>query len=432
MADENNEVPEPASTPASSPTPKPAPKSRPKRRSRWDRPKEPHDWRWIVGGLGRILISIGVLLFAFVGYQLWGTGIQTAQAQNRLANEFDQQLAAIASTSSTTSTTTSPATPPGSTPDTTAPESTTTTQPLPMLGRPTLGDPVARLDIPSIGMKGKIVIEGVRPSDLADGPGHFPETPLPGQFGNAAIAGHRTTHGQPFFRIDEIAVGDQIIVTTLAGRYVYIVTGSTIVSPNDYSQVIPTVDPSIATLTLTSCHPRFSSKQRIVIFSEIDPSQSSLVTAGFGPLDDGTNGAGAAPDTTPSQSSQPAATTAAPGTSAPATETTTPGTIPGSDAEPDSIPSADAGSADAGSADAGSGATTDSEELFANRWFSDSDAFVPVALWGFLLSAISIGAYLISKRARRNWVGLLVGIVPFIVVLYFFFENVNRLLPPNL
>ena len=73
-----------------------------------------------------------------------------------------------------------------------------------------------------------------------------------------------------------------------------------------------------------------------------------------------------------------------------------------------------------------------SEEVFQNQWFSDPSAFPHVALWGFALIAVSLGAYAISRRARRNWVGALVGIVPFIVVLYFWFENVNRLLPPNL
>ena len=61
--------------------------------SHWDRPKPPHDWRWVVGGLGRTLIALGLMMFAFVAYQLWGTGIQTAQAQRSLSREFEEQLA---------------------------------------------------------------------------------------------------------------------------------------------------------------------------------------------------------------------------------------------------------------------------------------------------------------------------------------------------
>ena len=71
-------------------------------------------------------------------------------------------------------------------------------------------------------------------------------------------------------------------------------------------------------------------------------------------------------------------------------------------------------------------------DAFAHGWFSDDAAFTQVALWGFALSAIAIGAWLLSREVRRNWVGALVGIVPFVVALYFFFQNVNRLLPAAL
>ena len=67
----------------------------------------------------------------------------------------------------------------------------------------------------------RIVVEGATADALTKGPGHFPETPLPGQLGNAAIAGHRTTHLHPFFDIDKLQPGDEIVVTTLNGRYVY-------------------------------------------------------------------------------------------------------------------------------------------------------------------------------------------------------------------
>ena len=121
------------------------------------------------------------------------------------------------------------------------------------------GDPVARIEMPSIGVD-HIVVAGVGKSDLKKGPGHYPETPMPGQLGNAAIAGHRTTYGQPFFDVDKLEVGDEIIVTTLVGRYVYRVTGQQIVSPSDY-QVVATVDPTRATLTLTSCHPKWTARE---------------------------------------------------------------------------------------------------------------------------------------------------------------------------
>ncbi|MBA3287568.1 MAG: hypothetical protein H0U21_06035 [Acidimicrobiia bacterium] len=71
-------------------------------------------------------------------------------------------------------------------------------------------------------------------------------------------------------------------------------------------------------------------------------------------------------------------------------------------------------------------------DAFTHGWFSDHAAFPQVALWGTIVSAIALGAYLLSRRLRRNWVGALAGIVPFAVALYFLFQNVNRLLPAAL
>lgn len=376
-----------------------------------------------------MLISVGVLMFAFVGYQLWGTGIQTAQAQNRLEDEFEELLAAPVPTdpvaTAPVTTAAEPVTPATTAPDPAPTVAPTTTVAPAALQPPRLGEPLARLEIPSIDLD-RIVIAGVRSSDLQDGPGHFPETPLPGQLGNAAIAGHRTTHGQPFFRIDEVAVGDDIVVETLAGRFTYVVTGQQIVSPDDYQLVIPTVDPSVATITLTSCHPKFSARQRIVVTAALDPDRSDAVTEAWftrPPIDPDGLIPGDEPDTTEPGATAPSTTepaTTAPSTTGPAT------TGPATTAAPDQ-PTAPGEGIVAGGAAEGTG-----QELFENRWFSDPDAFVQVALWGAALTAVAIGATLLSRRTRRNWVGALVGAGPFVVVLYFWFENVNRLLPPNL
>ena len=137
------------------------------------------------------------------------------------------------------------------------------------------GDPLARIEIPSIGVD-DIVVAGVSVEDLRRGPGHFPETPLPGQLGNAAIAGHRTTYGQPFRNVDDLEPGDDIVLTTVAGRFVYDVTGTEIVSPDDY-EVVLTTDPSVATITLTSCHPVWSARERIVVYGLLDQAASDAV-----------------------------------------------------------------------------------------------------------------------------------------------------------
>src|SRR5205085_1071336 len=94
---------------------------------------------------------------------------------------------------------------------------------------------VAQLRIPKIGLD-SIVVNGVGRSDLRKGPGHYPDTPLPGQRGNAAIAGHRTTYGAPFGNLDQLAPGDSIIVRTLEGVFEFRVAQKPlVVDPSDLS-----------------------------------------------------------------------------------------------------------------------------------------------------------------------------------------------------
>lgn len=397
---------------------------------KFDRPAPPHDWRWWVGGLGKTLIATGLLLFGFVAYQLWGTGIETARAQNSLENEFEELLAGTPpTTTSPTPTSLDGTVPSDSSVDTVPTESTpqdtvaTTTAPDAVAAAAALpavaeGDPIARIEMPRIGVD-KIVVAGVDKDDLKKGPGHYPETPLPGQLGNSAIAGHRTTFGQPFFDVDKLDSGDEIILTTLSGRYVYRVTGQQIVSPSDY-QVIATTDPTRATLTLTSCHPKYTARERIIISAELDPDASTGIVA------EPTINYGRPLDETAAEEPDPSNTVVDPETTdavdAAADETPADGTASsGLDDPTMSAAELDDEQINEGIADA-----------FAEGWFSDPGANGQVALWGLLLAAIGIGSYLLSRKVKRDWVGLLVGVGPFVITLYFFFQNVNRLLPPNL
>jgi sortase A len=111
------------------------------------------------------------------------------------------------------------------------------------------------------------VIEGVGVDDLKNGPGHYPDTPLPGQAGNAAIAGHRSTYGAPFANVNDLHAGDPITVTTLQGSFHYSVTGQEIVSP-DAVQVLDNKGDN--ELTLTACHPKYSASKRIVIHAKLE------------------------------------------------------------------------------------------------------------------------------------------------------------------
>ena len=195
----------------------------------------------MIRGLGKTLVSFGVLLFLFVAYQLWGTGISERRDQKTLAASF--QL-------------TAPPTIPGPTgtsPNTTPPP-------------PDLGDSVGLIEIPKIEVK-KFLVEGVGVEDLKKGPGHYPETPMPGERGNAAIAGHRTTYGAPFYDLNELSAGDPIFVTTNAGRFRYDVAETLIVDPEGGSYVL---DPSEDDrLTLTTCNPRFSAAERLIVVAKL-------------------------------------------------------------------------------------------------------------------------------------------------------------------
>jgi sortase A len=192
-----------------------------------------------VGGLGRALIAFGVLVLLFVAYQLWGTGLHEARAQHDLRRQF-----------ATVTTTTVPGAP-----------TTSTTSPPPT---PT-GAAVAVIRIPRIGVD-KAVVEGVGVPDLKKGPGHYPGTPLPGQPGNAAVAGHRTTYGAPFYRLNELQPGDPILVTTRQGAFRYRVEGTKVVKPWQTEVLDASTD---AELTLTTCNPRFSARERLVVVASL-------------------------------------------------------------------------------------------------------------------------------------------------------------------
>ncbi|MGB8861893.1 MAG: sortase [Ilumatobacteraceae bacterium] len=405
---------------------------RPKRTPHFERPPQPHDWRWVVGGIGKTLITLGLLMFAFVGYQLWGTGIQTARAQDSLENEFQRKLEATTTLAPTTlpPTTVPPTTiaPNGSQPppDTTVAPTTTVTVPIAPPPPSKGGEPIAHLEIPSIGLEW-FVVQGVTKNDLKNGPGHFRETPMPGELGNAAIAGHRTTYGAPFEDLDLVAIGDPITVQTLTGTFVYSVTDSFVVEADEYGEVASTDDPTVATLTLVTCTPKYTSRQRLAVRAVLSEVQEGQVMAPppvtLPPdtenlpdeLAETTTIAATSTDGTINPTDTTPTDTASTGTAATPTATTVAGT--------------DGSTTDTEPAAAGTGPIDDG---FSGGWFDDSAAVPDAIFWGLALLAVGIGAYFVGKRFKRLYVCFLVGFFPFVVVLYFFFENVNRLLPPGL
>ena len=120
--------------------------------------------------------------------------------------------------------------------------------PAPPTAAPPEGRAVGIIRIPRIGLD-KAIVEGTDTADLRQGPGHYAGTPLPGQPGNSAVAGHRTTYGAPFSRLDELRSGDQVVVITPQGTFRYNINRSLVVEPSDVSVIAP-VNANELTLTL--------------------------------------------------------------------------------------------------------------------------------------------------------------------------------------
>lgn len=207
--------------------------------------------RRVVRGVGTTFITVGVLILLFVVYELVGTNLITKSRQNALAKEFEQVLD-------------QPVVAPSASPSASASPS-----PKPVRKPRTPRQGIARIRIPKIGLSA-IVVEGTTLRDLAYGPGHYRETAAIGAAGSAAIAGHRTGWGQPFFNLDKLGPGDDIFLDTSVATYRYRVTGTTVVHP-DQSWVLGGDPNSKAEkrLTLTTCTPKFTARDRLIVWADL-------------------------------------------------------------------------------------------------------------------------------------------------------------------
>lgn len=188
---------------------------------------------------GNSLILIGATFLFFVLYEFVGTTQITKGHQEALASEFAD------------------------------PAPTASPPPARPKPKPIPGDAVARIRIPSIEID-MIVVEGATLADLARGPGHYPGTPMPGERGSVAIAGHRTGWGSPFIDLDRLDVGDEIILEVKDGSsFVYRVTGSQIVEPDEVWVLDGDPDSrSEFSLTLTTCTPKYTSRDRLIVWAD--------------------------------------------------------------------------------------------------------------------------------------------------------------------
>lgn len=157
-------------------------------------------------------------------------------------------------------------------PTTIAAEPTTTTlalpvpHPVPDPGTVEPVVPLATFELPAIGVS-QTMHEGVTLGTLDLGPGHWPGSALPGQIGNMVVGGHRMSHTHPFRDLDLLVPGDELVITDAAGRHVYRVVRTEIVDP-DAMWILEQTPASTA--TLFACHPKGSTKQRIVVHLELD------------------------------------------------------------------------------------------------------------------------------------------------------------------
>jgi sortase A len=213
--------------------------------------------------LGKTLISMGVGVLMFVAWTLWGTGIYTAQQQDRLSEEFDLSPDLI----------------PVRVADRDESGRRVVYSGPPKRFEPGPGEAVYQISIPSIDLD-QTVVHGVDVEQLRKGPGHYPscgegfdlctediDEIWPGERGRVIVSGHRTTYGAPFWDLDKLERGDQVRVQTKWGGFVYRVIEKQIVDADFVGIVIPGDD---AELVLTTCNPKFSAAQRLVVYSEIE------------------------------------------------------------------------------------------------------------------------------------------------------------------
>jgi len=208
---------------------------------------------------GELVLTAGVLILLYVAYVLWGTGIHADIAQDDLREQTLEAWSNPPVGGDDDGIPVEQASPGGETPT--------------AAGAIDIGDGYAFLRIPRFGENWEwVVVQGTNLSDLARGPGHYSDTADPGELGNLSIAGHRSGYGAPFGSMHNVRVGDTIEIETADGTWVYTVDhAATVIDPSDTWVVDPVpggdagAAPSERRLTLTTCHPRYGSSERMYV-----------------------------------------------------------------------------------------------------------------------------------------------------------------------
>ncbi len=216
----------------------------------------------LVGVLGEILISVGVLILLFLGWQLWFNNVVSTATQKAAADELSQEWESAAPTPDPTET--SDPGDPG--------------EPV-VMDTPALNKAFANLIVPRLGLDFKRPIaEGVGTEVLNNtklGMGHYTGTQLPGAVGNFALASHRSAYGGAFHNIHQLRVGDSIYVETADGWYRYVFRDLEYVRASGVGVILPVPQrpdaaPTERLITLTTCNPFYSSAERIIAYGVFD------------------------------------------------------------------------------------------------------------------------------------------------------------------
>ncbi len=230
----------------------------------------------VLGITGEALVTLGVVLGLFVGWELWWTDLGANRAQADIVANLNWSGTPSASVSGTPGPSPSIANPDVVVP-VNAPTLVKRTDAPPVLAEPAHATTFATMYVPRWGYDYvRPISQGTDKRGVLDplGIGHYTGTAMPGGLGNFAVAAHRTTYGKPFNRIEEIQVGDVVVIRTEGVWYVYRVTSTEIVLPTNVGVIAPVPDqPGVAAsgryLTMTTCHPKYSASRRYVVHAEL-------------------------------------------------------------------------------------------------------------------------------------------------------------------
>lgn len=219
----------------------------------------------VIGLIGELFITAGVLVFLFLGWQLWLNDLIVGAQQNKASAHLAQSWGGDV---------------PSRTPAAAVDYGDPVVATAPADARSFAVIYIPRFNDPTTGAYQRTVVEGVSTTQVLDKAevGHYPGTAMPGQVGNFAVAAHRTTHGAPFHLIASLQVGDKIYIKTQDGYYTYEFRGLEYVKPTGVGVLDPVpqqqgVAPTDRLMTMTSCNPMYSASERIIAYSVFDSWQ---------------------------------------------------------------------------------------------------------------------------------------------------------------